>query len=148
MIIPQFETAAELRAHYASVFARTQHYRNPKPPVILPTQIVIAPPPKPVQKTLAHSQPKLATIIGAVAKISGVPVDKITTDCRVKKVVYVRQVYFWIARKYTGHGLQRIADQCGLLDHTSVLYGIKQIDIFPDRYEAILQGALVELGLK
>ena len=66
---------------------------------------------------------KMMAELGAEAAAgSGVSVQEIRGDCRIRAIVYQRQAFFAAARDH-GHSLSAIGRWCGGRNHSTVAYG-------------------------
>lgn len=86
-------------------------------------------------------------IIDAVAAVYSVSRNDILSDRRVKKICEARQVYFWVARKFTTHSYPQIGRYCGGKDHSTVMHGSQKIDTRFHQYRARIAIVLEKLGI-
>ena len=62
-------------------------------------------------------------------------------------LVAARQVFFWLAKKYTGSSFPLIGAWCGGRDHTTVMHGIKKVDQRIDEYRTQIELCVSSLGV-
>lgn len=65
-------------------------------------------------------------VVERVAEVTEWPVDELLGHCR--KPARARQVAMWVLRYEWGLSLPDIARLLNRADHTTVLYGVRQID--------------------
>lgn len=66
---------------------------------------------------------------------------------RAHRAAEVRHVYFWIARYFTGKTYRQISALAGNRDHATVVNGIRRVNENFDRYRAMIELCLFDLGL-
>ena len=97
---------------------------KPKKPV---KKVVVAPQPAP-DAAPAPETTTIADIRRAVCTYFEMSLEQLNSRSREQKVVYPRQVAFFLAKTLTKASLKGISRQCGGRDHTTVLHGIVKID--------------------
>ena len=68
------------------------------------------------------------SIIKVVAEHYGLTRAELCSDRRFKRLVWPRQVAFWIANRCTRFSLPEIGRRFGNRDHTTVIHGIQRVD--------------------
>ncbi len=138
----QFESASELRAHYAGVRSRLYPRRvrfEPAPVVVEPPAPVVVAPEPPVveaESTPAPSNddnqephiPTVRDIQKAVCAHYGLTYIDMVTHRRTLSVVRPRQVAMYLARNMTPRTLPEIGRVFGDRDHSTILHGIRKIE--------------------
>lgn len=84
----------------------------------------------------AEKYPRLSDIIDAVCQVYRISKPEFMSQRRVIKICEARQVYYWIARKYTTHSFPQIGRRCGDKDHSTVMHGAQKIEAALDQYES------------
>jgi hypothetical protein len=145
--------------HYRAVKARLHGPRKAR-------AIPIPPPPKPppavpplrykshrkaIMTLISTSQPRDAAIqmedlIRIVIKVTGIPKVDLFSVRRQKPICEARQLFYWLARKYTCASLPSIGRRCGFKDHSTVASGIRKIDANLPAWQAQIDACLVEMG--
>lgn len=67
---------------------------------------------------------------------------------RIRKVCEARQVYYWIARKFTTRSLVQIGDAAGGRDHSTILHGVEKVAAQFEYFRPHIELALMDLGLE
>ena len=68
------------------------------------------------------------SIIKVVAEHHGLTRVELCSDRRFKRLVWPRQVAFWIANRCTRFSLQEIGRRFGNRDHTTVMHAVRKIE--------------------
>lgn len=89
----------------------------------------------------------LSQIIDAVAAVYSVSRCEILSERRARRICEARQVYFWIARKFTTHSYPQIGRHCGGKDHSTVMHGSQKIDNRFPEYRQKIAIVLDALGI-
>jgi hypothetical protein len=79
--------------------------------------------------------PTCEEVLHAVSKVTSISAAELKSDLLFKVVVRARQIYFYAARQLTGKSLLTIARVCGRLDHTTVLHGVRRVELRPKYYQ-------------
>lgn len=142
-----FDTSAELMAHYAAM-----KKRKPKawiaPPVVIVAPTVVLPvvvyEVKNIELSEAHAildrGPGAARILKAISFVSGVPIEQIKGPRRVPKVVKARMVFYHLCRKHTSLSYPAIGRWVGGKDHSTVLHGVRKIELHYAAFEKMING--------
>lgn len=77
--------------------------------------------------TAAAERWRLAELLELVALLSGQSVLDLQSERRDNETVRPRQVFCWIAKRFTVATLGRIGRAIGGRDHTSVLHGVRRV---------------------
>lgn len=75
----------------------------------------------------------VADIIAEVSHVFGVPEDVITGPRRFRPLIRPRFACFWLARRLTDLSYPRIGAVIGGRDHTSVIHGEREAEIYMER---------------
>jgi Bacterial dnaA protein helix-turn-helix len=95
---------------------------------------------------------RLATLMRITMKVTGVPSVDFFSARRWGYVAEARQLYFWLAWKYTTASSPNIGRHCGRKHYSTVLHGIKKIDQSlkafgkDSKWQARIDACLVEMG--
>jgi chromosomal replication initiator protein len=81
-----------------------------------------------ITSTPRASVPMPSVILDAVALVTGVPVDAITSKRREKQVAYARHVTMYLLRDLAHQSYAQIGRLLGGRDHTTVLHGFRRIE--------------------
>lgn len=133
-------TAAELRAHYKRA---AKNIIRPKPvlvvdntPEAVPVPVFYVQPrviyfkqPSPYNGDGAPHLPKMSDLMRAVCEFYRCSDIDIISSRRTASIVKPRHVLMYLARKMTTKSLPDIGRFLGGKDHTSVLHGIRRIDL-------------------
>lgn len=65
---------------------------------------------------------------------------------RKHDMVQARQVFYWLAKRFTNHSFPMIGSWCGK-DHSTVIHGIEKIDTRYDEYREVLEQCAEKLGV-
>jgi len=152
-------TLAKQVAHYRAVKARLHGPRAVKAiPVAPKPEKPLATLPKPYKSLrqailtlISTSQPRDAAIqmedlIRIVIKVTGVQKVDLFSVRRQKPICEARQLFYWLARKYTCASLPSIGRRCGFKDHSTVASGIRKIDANLPAWQARIDACRVEMG--
>jgi hypothetical protein len=71
--------------------------------------------------------PKVAEVKQAVVKYFKIDAADLDAETRLSRIVYPRQIGYYLARKLTARSLPEIGRHFGGRDHTTVLYGVRKI---------------------
>lgn len=134
MTMLQFESASELRAHYAGVRSRLNNppqpriERKPAPSIFVPDLVEDDDTPHPIS---------IDDIKRETCRIFGITRIDLVSHRRTQAAVIPRQVAVALSRLLTTCSLPMIGRHFGGRDHTTVLYSIKKmqtaIDMVKDR---------------
>jgi len=165
----QFQSLAELRAHYAQIAKRLRG--------ITPASVRLAPitparpenffdhyhgsngaafgyvkPPKPrapVVKPKAAEPPapepvklateKLTAILNAASKVTGVTSDAIVSRTRKKDVMAARHLFLYVARQRSKLSMARIGRLFSGRDHSTLINSIARVESRMDRYAHLIE---------
>lgn len=158
MTMLQFESASELRAHYAGVRARLYPQRVrfelqpvvvelPPPPLPAPVVDEQAPPIVEVMPAKDEDQGKITIrrIQRAVCEKYRVSYIDLISHRRTSSVTEPRHIAMWMCKQLTTLSLPAIARHFDGRDHTTILSAIRKIDKKMPLYEDIIaeiRGAL------
>jgi hypothetical protein len=120
--------------HYRAVKARLHGPRAAKATPIAPKpEKPLTTPPKPYKSLrqtiltlISTSQPRDAPI--QMEDLIRIPKVELLSNRRQKPICEARQLFYWLARKYTCASLPSIGRRCGLKDHSTIAHGVKKID--------------------
>lgn len=71
--------------------------------------------------------PRVAEVKQAIVKYFKVDAADLDAEVRLSRIVYPRQIGYYLARKLTQRSLPEIGRHFGGRDHTTVLYGVRKI---------------------
>ena len=77
---------------------------------------------------MTHS-PKIADCLKVVEEAFGVTRGDLLSARRGREVARPRQVAYWLAKKVTLHSLPEIGRAIGGRDHTTIMAGVKRVDV-------------------
>ena len=83
---------------------------------------------KAITSTPRASVPMPSVILDAVAHVTNVPVDAITSKRREKQVAYARHLSMYLLRDLAHQSYAQIGRLLGGRDHTTVLHGFRRIE--------------------
>jgi hypothetical protein len=83
---------------------------------------------------------ELAEILRAVSIASGVKRDDLRGPRRFTPITRARQVFFWLARRYTFYSLPDIGRYLDM-DHTTVLHGVRRVEFDHNDYRELVEDA-------
>ena len=96
-------------------------------------------------------QPRLSLLLDDIARVVcgmySTTKPEFISHRRSHYIVEARQVFYWLARKYTSFSLPQIGAFCGGRDHTTILHGVNKIDEQIDRYRTKIELCVFDLGL-
>ena len=72
-------------------------------------------------------RPILSQLVWLVCHKEGIALKDFASPRRMQKVVYARQIYFYLAHKYTVASLGAIAKKVGNRDHSTLAHGIRMV---------------------
>lgn len=87
----------------------------------------------------------LKRILQAVSCETKVGMNELLSPRRHARIVRARHIYFSLARKLTAKSLPSIGNECGRMDHTTVLHGCAKVEGNPGAYEPELSKVLGKL---
>ena len=159
----EYQSAAEMRASYAAIRRRWGLTGNPPPIKTRERGVRLygAPigPEYPIQWEVIMRRraaimslderpvPTLKEIKEVVAATCDLHITSMESVRRGAREVKARQIYYWIARKYTRHSLPEIGRRVGGKDHSTVLHGIRCIDHNRAKFEPELSQAISAMRL-
>jgi len=94
-----------------------------------------------------RSAATLEEIARAVRDVYDVKKLEFQSARRAKRITEARQVFFWLARRFTAHSFPIIANYAGGKDHSTAIHGMKKIDQQMDRFRGPIDIILFDLGL-
>lgn len=97
---------------------------------------------------VSHDAVTLEEIRRTVCNALGVGKVDFTSERRMQKLGEARQVYYWIARKFTKHSLPKIGQFAGDKDHSTVVHGIHKVEAQWEKFRARIELVLFDLGLE
>jgi chromosomal replication initiator protein len=77
---------------------------------------------------LEINRPLFAEIKIAICDFYNIPVQELISRHRELETAHARQVFCYLARKYTRSSLRIIGAQVGLTDHATVLHAVRKIE--------------------
>lgn len=77
---------------------------------------------------LETSRPLLRDIKAAVAEFYAIDPSDLMAGHREAEVALARQIFCYLAYRHTRHTMPRIAQEVGLMDHTTVQHAIRKIE--------------------
>jgi chromosomal replication initiation ATPase DnaA len=77
---------------------------------------------------LELNRPLFAEIKAAICDFYSIPVQELIGRYREKETAFARQIFCYLARKYTRASLRIIGGQVGLIDHSAVLHAVRKIE--------------------
>lgn len=86
----------------------------------------------------AGTTPSLAQVASIVEKRKGVSVEDMMAKKRSRDIVEARFITMWVLRHTSGLSLSAIGDHVGGRDHTSVINGISQVDLWRRKDPAMI----------
>lgn len=102
-------------------------------------QVDLPPPP---------AQPGLDQIRRVVCAAHNIGRLEFISEAQTRKVCQARQIYYWIARKFTTRSSVLIGEYAGGRDHSTVLHGIEKITTNFETYKPIIAMCLFDLNLE
>lgn len=93
------------------------------------------------------SHVKLAEILDAISKVLAIGKRDLIGPCRRRDICEARQVYFWIARKFTTCSFPVIARSCGDRDHSTAMHGARKVDLLFPEFQSRVIRVLKALGI-
>ncbi len=81
-----------------------------------------------ITSTPRASVPMPSVILDAVAQVTNIPVDAITSKRREKQVAYARHLVMYLLRDLAHQSYAQIGRLLGGRDHTTVLHGFRRIE--------------------
>lgn len=97
-------------------------------------------PPQPIPVALSQ-------ILDAVALVLGFSRQELVSIRRKRRLCEGRQIYYWIARKYTSCTFPMIARHCGGRDHSTIMHGERKVELLYPEFEERINAVLEVLGL-
>ena len=86
----------------------------------------------------------IARVVCEVFQVTRLELESIR---RNHNIVAARQVFFWLAKKYTSHSFPFIGEWCGR-DHTTVMHAVGKIDKQFSQYREKIGACLSRLGVQ
>jgi chromosomal replication initiation ATPase DnaA len=77
---------------------------------------------------LKQQQPTLAEIVECVCEFYDLMGGEIRAGTRAREVVFARQMFCYLAYRYTRHTLPVIASRVGYRDHSTAHHGVRTIE--------------------
>jgi chromosomal replication initiator protein len=77
---------------------------------------------------LELNRPLFTEIKTCISEFYAIPVQDLIGRYRELETVLARQVFCYLAKKYTGASLRTIGHQVGLSDHSTVLHAVRKIE--------------------
>lgn len=75
------------------------------------------------------SAPRIADVIAATAETHGLTVEDLRSDAVRRRLSWPRQEAYWLARHLCGRSAAVIGRAFGGRDHSTILHGIRQVDL-------------------
>lgn len=79
--------------------------------------------------------PRIERINETCAEFFGTSPAAITGQSRKHRIVVIRHIAFWLARRLTRHSYPDIGLYMGSRDHTTIMHGVRQTEMRRDRDE-------------
>lgn len=122
-----------LREHHDYSVVPPENWRAQPEPVSAPDKAPEqAPPSKPLWFGIvdeeSRPEPRLTDIKRAACRYFDITLAELLSHRRTTRVVYPRQISFYVAKTMTGKSLPEIGRRFGDKDHTTVLHGIRKIE--------------------
>jgi hypothetical protein len=117
---------AALTAHYWRV-GRKLRIKRPEPAIVPVVSAEDEPEPTAAPVPVLTRPPTVAAILAAVAEAYGLSPRDIASERRTYAVVRPRQLVMYLASTYTPRSFAHIGRLLGGKDHTTALYGARQI---------------------
>lgn len=140
-----FQSAAELRQHYAEVRGRVKQWKpRPKPIPI----VEVAPEPEPIPvieipPLFTSNKQTLRRIVDVVCRDYKITREQFMSECRRKNFAIPRHVAWYLAHRMTTLSLASLG-RLHNRDHTSILYGIRKMERLVET-DMLLAARVVEL---
>jgi hypothetical protein len=149
--------STDLYNHYKAVreriYAAGASY-VPKPKETAPEPVYSYPAPRPPVVTAIMTlepvdEPEISLheILRATARASKMSMKQLTANVRGRPTVKARHVYFYLARLLTVQSSTKIGYYGGLVDHSTVLHGIKKVKANMEEYRELLEEVRRILGI-
>lgn len=154
--VREYTNAAELMRHAAELRAR-MFAKPPKVAVVKPEasaepeveQESFVPPkafrPEDFEEPTAFPMRRLMTLC---SQVTGVLQREIKSPRRAGTYVKARQIFFWLAKTYTGASFPQMARLVGGRDHTTAIHGVRQVQAVIDRQNIVVTRCPVEMAEK
>jgi chromosomal replication initiation ATPase DnaA len=81
------------------------------------------------------AEPSLHEIMQLTAEACDVPMNEFLSHRRAVKAGRARQIYYGLARELTSKSFPQIAYYCGNRDHSTAVYGARQVVDRPKNFE-------------
>ena len=152
----EFTSKAQLAAHYAAVKRRLSAMAwVPPVKLVQPAPVVKTPPMpacKPFRDILFISsdekyQASLLSLLQAISYCGKMPINEIISPRRHNRQVFLRQVYFYMARMHTSQSYPLIGKFCGKRDHSTVHHGVGKVRENIDNFMPMITEVRRELNL-
>ena len=93
-------------------------------------------------------RPALDDIRRVVCAVYQVSRESFCSESRSRNVCDARQVFYWLARRFTGRSFPQIGEASGRRDHSTVIHGYEKVDQQIEAYRPQIELALLDLGLE
>ena len=88
----------------------------------------------------------LDDIARAICGIYGIGKAEFASIRRNPRLVEARQVFYWVAKRFTSFSFPQIGHFCGK-DHSTVIHGFRKVDAAFDRYRTNIEVIAFDLGI-
>ena len=89
----------------------------------------------------------LDDIAFAVCGVYSIGKNEFTSPRRNPRIVEARQVFYWIAKRFTNFSFPQIGRFAGRRDHSTVMHGFRKVDERLDRYRTNIELVAFDLGI-
>ena len=89
----------------------------------------------------------LDDIAFAVCGVYSIGKNEFTSPRRNPRIVEARQVFYWIAKRFTNFSFPQIGRFAGRRDHSTVMHGFRKVDAAFDRYRTNIELIVFDLGV-
>lgn len=99
--------------------------------------------------SVPRTQPHLLLddIARAVCGVYSIGKTDFMSHRRAPRIVEARQVFYWLAKRFTTFTFPQIGHWCAKRDHSTVIHGVRKIDQRFDRYRTNIELAAFDLGI-
>lgn len=94
----------------------------------MPVQAIHLPEPQSLSRPTRMAGPPSSIVLACVAKFFRIDLRHITGPTRCRRVVFARQVAFYLLRKLTNLSFEEIGVVFSNRDHSTVLHGVQKIE--------------------
>jgi len=152
----EFTSKAALAAHYAAVKRRLSARAWVPPVKVVPPPPIVKTPPMPACKPFRDIlfigsdekyQASLLSLLQAISYCGKMPIREIISPRRHSRQVFLRHVYYYMARMHTSQSYPVIGKFCGQRDHTTVLSGVGTVRENIDHFMPMITEVRRELNL-